>query len=462
MKASYWDHLTQSLGDSVQTEYKDKPYTMMFEQITPSDNDGPRSRWKYFEHYVRTLAPWKGDRMQMWIQDLGWTTPILAELNHPLALSDAYLYDFGPGDNPTKGLSPFYTEKSDGDSGFVPDPENLDSLKAMSLRTMYPKVKADLSLINSIIELKDFKSLPRQIGRIRAIASNMKSLLAKGRFGGLTRYTLAQLADQAAESYLQWSFNLSPLIDDITAIYAVLSRVERRINDLVSQSGRIRTFHYKYVWNEYPLDPSEETVDDIYPSLMADRWFYQFSVNTNVGHYCYDSLHPLMKVTRVVNTYATEFHAQLQCTYLYSQYQREHARVLALLDGLGVNFDPSIVWNALPWTFVIDWLISVANYLSSYKVGWMEPTVNILQYSWSVRRRRKTHLRVQFRTRNGPDGVYPEWYTVRTPDVEEIAYKRSPGMPDRHSIELSGLSLKELSLAAALIKVRSRKRYKRG
>lgn len=156
-----------------------------------------------------------------------------------------------------------------------------------------------------------------------------------------------------------------------------------------------------------------------------------------------------------MTTHASHFHAQIEYNFNYTQFQREHAHVLALLDALGVNFNPAIVWNALPWSFVVDWVVGVSRWLDNLKVGNMEPKINILQYLWSVRRSRTVQVegKVAFNkyfSGYDPYTYYPTAY-VSFPVTYETAYRRSAGLPGPSWFETSGLSSKEFSLGAALV-----------
>jgi hypothetical protein len=114
--------------------------------------------------------------------------------------------------------------------------------------------------------------------------------------------------------------------------------------------------------------------------------------------------------------------------------EEDSARVLA--DSLGINFNPSIIWNALPWSFVIDWLAGVSSWLNQYKVPVVTIRTEIMQCCASIKVSRKTTSAI-----NGSTAF----------TVEEEAYKRFlPALNFEQAIRTSGLSLREFSLGAAL------------
>jgi hypothetical protein len=148
------------------------------------------------------------------------------------------------------------------------------------------------------------------------------------------------------------------------------------------------------------------------------------------------------------------FHVQVQYNYSYTGYQVEHARLLGQLDSLGINLNPAIIWNAIPWTFVVDWVLGVGPYLDSLKSENMKPLINIRQALWSITRKRR--IVVTISQHNAGEVIW----TGQMPAVEQSAYRRSLNLPSMSSIESSGLTAKEVSLGAALVIVQSRKRSK--
>lgn len=334
---------------------------------------------------------------------------------------------FGEPALPIEGLPPFRYVGVDGD--FIPPPADIGALESRACQAMLPIIKAELSSINTLLELKDFKSLPKTVLSIGKLASSFVVKLKTK-----VKPTLRNLLHGTADGYLQAKFNILPLLSDITGIHAALVSTERRINDLISQAGRIQNKHFAYVWKEYAMQ--NDTKGGYIGTNLLSYPANAFVMYRNVT---YDD---------------TVFHAQMQYNYNYTAYQREHAHLLALLDAFGVNFNPAIIWNAIPWSFVVDWVIGVGRFLDSLKKTNMEPQINIRKYLWSVKRKRTIRLtreieRIFY--------VYPiDSARDPLPEVIETAYRRHSGYPSIGSITSSGLSPSEISLGAALVTTRSR------
>jgi len=408
-----------------------------FERITPNNQKQNRRFWKSFQHYKcwsdtsSAVSP-GGAHITADMSDSNKYLDV-AQCNEPYVLCGT---GYGPAGIPLQGLPDFYVPLDSG--GFIPSPISLDDCIAWSLKSMLPTIKGQLSLLNTLYEFKDVVSVKRSARLAINTFKQLKSKIAPK----YARNSLRMLSHLSSDVYLQLKFNVLPLISDVQGMYRALSNYKKRINDLISRSGRTRTSHFTKFLNEY--DANVDSGD---------------GANHGLG-YCYygSGTYPtvvLVSDRRQVITHPTIFHAEIQYNYNYTDYQRVHAHVLALLDAVGVNLNPAIIWNALPWSFVVDWVVNLSSFLDSLKEGNMEPKINILQYSWSVSRRRDIFLSGKVAARkyySGYDSTtyYPKEY-ISYPAVHETAYRRQVGLPNMNLLLTSGLSLTELSLGAALV-----------
>jgi hypothetical protein len=340
-----------------------------------------------------------------------------------------YNYEYGALGKPIRGLPLLY----DPSSNFhcIAAPEDLSGLLAVALKTMVPKIQAELSLPNSIYELKDMKSVPKTIESIRLLTGTAGKL-AKVLVEKTTRNKLRWGSDV----YLQYKFNVKPLISDVSSIYAALSRTERRINDFISRQGRPKVAHFQRNLCEY-----KNSYEKSPPS----------SLRQPIGWASTAMLDGSSSSERFVNYKPSVFHAQIEFSYYYSRFQAEHARLLSLLDAYGINFNPAIIWNALPWTFVLDWLIGVSRFLNELHLGLMDPEVCIHRALWSIKRSRSILVQTSVSTPSNYGTVLPT-QTLVHPMTTETAYRRElwNWKDAATSLTTSGLSLTEASLAAAL------------
>lgn len=339
--------------------------------------------------------------------------------------------------------------------GFLAPPAELDSLLQRALKGTMPVVKTEMSLINSVIELKDFKGLvkgfTKGVKRLHELEGHLPSRLAlrntlaavsaawkryinsfKKRSGmSNSRYVMRV----ASENFLQWKFAVAPLISDVLALQRALKSLEKQINDLVTNEGRVRVKHWGATYTKLPSAPLRKVAFGMLPPYIMPAPSVESWINTQSS----DA--------------SSQFHVEVKYNYNFTSYQREHARILGLLDGLGVNLNPSIIWNAIPWTFVIDWVVNIGSFLDQFKVRNMEPKINIVGCLWSERVERQTHWSKSFES--NIDAFYTRNQSM--PSVKEVAYQRTPFIPGISSLVASGLNSSEVTLGAALIGARRRK-----
>jgi hypothetical protein len=308
-------------------------------------------------------------------------------------------------------------------------------MKAKALRSILPSIKAELSLVNSLVELKDLKTVN---STLKAAAKapglfdpKLWSTLAK------SGKTLRQILRSSSNVYLQFAFNVLPMLSDISGIQTALKNYKKRINALVSQSGIRQSRHFSLTvpeTNTFEVSPYYYNVDGVFthPYISARK-----------------------SLTRFVAQTPSLFHAQIEYNINYLEYQVRHAEVLGLLDMLGVNLNPQIIWNAIPWSFVVDWVAKVGDFLSRYKTDNMEPMINIHRFLWSYKRQRTIYLTNYVRALNPT--LSPGCTSKnQLPSVTETSYKREVGEPTTGSVELSGLNSTEFSLGAALVLVQGK------
>jgi hypothetical protein len=454
-------------------------------------------RWKSCQHYLKYL----GDGNPLGLSTkIPWTCVSLTSLGMYSSIPNglgvgggtyidsaittdtgAFRSAFGAFGDHIAGLPSLYT--ASGAGGYVPQPTNLSLLTKAALTAMLPSIKADMSLINNIIELKDFKSLPETLSRLhRLVPGNLGrnfKWLENGRLKSsywnsvppaLKRLyksfrtstpTLRQVLGGASDAYLQKEFNIEPLLRDIAATSRGLYKLEASMRKLINKSGRRLRRHFTTSWREYE-SPT------LYVKTLTGQSLSlgQFAGSTSpAGRTGVSNAHAQVfaYTRRTTHPEPTVFHAEIEYSYYFTQYQREHALLLTLLDKLGVNLDPSIIWNAIPWSFVVDWMFSVGKYLGEQKVLNMEPAVSVHRYCWSWTKKRKTSL--WFRsTANQNSGTQfnPSISDTYLPELWEIAYRRDISLPDASSSLFgSGLSAKELSLAVALANTPGRRPHTR-
>lgn len=393
--------------------------------------------WKSFEHYKRSCPSEFLPSTCLLQSDARVPTPFnncgsydLAVVKKPLLGWRGYVGGIGQY-NPWIALPLFYEPGHGGDDSFVRPPSDLSSLNQHALNFMMPAIRAELSLINSVIELKDFRSLGKTLGG--SLGTVIGFFKSKG-IRDTTSGTLRQILRSTADGWLQLQFNILPLLKDIQAVMHAMSSVEEQIRKLVNGVGKRQTRHYRFVWDETASTITQSRG----PYLLGPGLNFPIEIGS------------FKWTTNAVAT-PSVFNAEIQFNYQLTGWEIAHARLLGALDALGINLNPAIIWNAIPWTFLVDWVVSVSSLLNTLKTPNINPTVNITNYCWSILRSRKLYTQFDYWGYHSP-GVGP--HPVMLPTVDETAYRRQVGLPSTSSLRLSGLSAIETSLGAALLAVR--------
>jgi hypothetical protein len=422
-----------------------------YEIITPN-SDGFREKWKSFQHFKRSIDSFPHEPTALFTTDVaipyypndcGNYNGTLPSQDPQGSLARVAWYS-GSGTPGTfrpwemGGVPKLFDPTTDEGTAFVPAPAELGALQQAALQSVMPVIKAELSLVNTLIELKDVKTLLHSANTL--IDELILPLLLKLRHGrAVYGNTLSGLLRAVSDSYLQYKFNIAPALSDIAGLQRAMSKVEKRLRTLINESLELQAKHFKYRWREHPNNTTTSAE-------------YQLSG----GNY-YPAINGCVSKTEVFND-SSEFNVTVRYQYDWPVLRGWHAGLLALLDSVGVNLNPQIVWNAIPWSFVVDWVANVGHFLSQFTIHNIEPKINIRNYCWSIKRRRVFYSNLI--VGKNPIGL-PYWPSgISMPTVTETAYRRVVTWPSYSWIQTSGLSPTEVTLGAALAFVR-KPHYKR-
>jgi len=302
-------------------------------------------------------------------------------------------------------------------------PSDYASYVSLAIKAMLPGIKSagGVSLVNSIYELKDVHTIAPSVRKaklaIQAIGSLVRSRFKSASFA---KRKLRQLLRATADGYLQAEFNILPLLSDIASVKLALSDYRSKLKSLIDRANKPQKVHWKR-----PLLAQYPTKYEYFPKQMPA-----------------ESVCNVLGASRSVRYVCCDFSATMEYSYSLPSLSLEDNLLKALLDRLGVNLSPRIIWNAIPWSFVVDWVANVGSYLDNFTKRNIEPIVNIQGFCYSL------HVKRSIDTAIGPDNSLEPCI-----GIFEDAYERV--VPDRSAmlaqLRTSGLDLKELSLLGALV-----------
>jgi hypothetical protein len=315
---------------------------------------------------------------------------------------------------------------------------------AEAVQIMWPEIKSELSILNSLYELKDFKNLPKlwsqtskaltgltYLGPSARVFRSLRELNRWLRSPSRKGLTLKQLVAATTGQYLNYKFAIAPLVSDVLAIERAIQRTDEAIKRLIEEQDRLHSSHFRKTLKPDDIGAlmfTEETA----PWNGSKWWWYQLTSEFS-GPITYT--------------------ASMRYNYRVPQMLLEHAQTLGRLDAIGIQFNPAIIWNAIPFSFVVDWFLKVGKTLDGMKTANLAPIVNIEGFSHSVKYEMI-------------DGIYQESYrdlkndpTLQVSSMKILKrtrvrriYIRKPFIPSFIiPIDKSGFSGQEISLAASLL-----------
>jgi hypothetical protein len=233
-----------------------------------------------------------------------------------------------------------------------------------------------------------------------------------------------------SDSYLQMQFNILPLIRDLRSIYDASRLADQQVARLLDQEGKLQVKRFAR-----PLTDSFVALDETTDSDQG--------ISSLVGRY---------RKFRRVTAYDSipMFRMQMAYSYKLRDYQRLNSTLLGRLDSMGAGgFRPSVIWNGIRWSFVVDWFLGVGRWLKdNADEGALDPVTVIHGHLWSTSVRRLTTYQINLTVASPYIGSSMVTYAT----TDEEAYQRSTqGLDVVSSLKTSGMNLKEFTLASALL-----------
>lgn len=212
------------------------------------------------------------------------------------------------------------------------------------------------------------------------------------------------LAKNLAGARLNWKFGWAPLVSDLTNILHILASVR---DQCIAWNNLAKTAAIKHV------SAKMLTYSDAKSGSMAyagpGTCFWSGTLTGTLTAHLKFRLMPILALN-------------------------EAEMVLrAYLDALGFELNPRIIWDALPFSFVLDWFFDVGGWVQRFKVDTLElPIVLVdscLQY--------KEEIRVQHYWQSTGSVYSPQLKSV-TAETMKDTFQRVPIFPDLSAATANG------------------------
>jgi hypothetical protein len=272
----------------------------------------------------------------------------------------------------------------------VPSTYDWSTLSYHAVKIMRPGLnKSGLLLLNFLSELKDGARRKADSTRRRNEKAQRESA-KQARYSEKSRerhqrniantrlkgQSFGQAVSGAIRAFskgnLWWQFAAVPTIKDVQDILDKIKNLDKEIQKLIREANKVQTRHYTC-----PITDRITLPSDI--------------VRANVA---YSSDHPgwgMREETRWIQQ--PKYTAVMRFNYDASALQGLLGALRSRLNAFGVDALLSSIWEAVPFSFVVDWFINVGDIIESLEGHLNEPLpIVILDFSHSVKYKYSTRL----------------------------------------------------------------------
>lgn len=321
-----------------------------------------------------------------------------------------------------------YPSKAEHLPGLPPTEFDVESTLEQATLDVAPEILEEMSLLVTLAELAEMKRLiTGPLSMARELVRNLKR-------GKNKAWTFAKLASNIT---LMHEYGTKQTVSDLISVYAGIMETMHRLEAFIDRSNTPQVRH----WALPPVKRVETSYNTWYPD---SNWAIRRFVHTQVV----ESFNVTIKYKySIVDTDGDPL------------FDRDLLILGAHMDAFGLNWNPAILWDATPFTFVVDWFLGVGNWLETFKVNNLNTSVTILDACYSIKRESSTHSS----GRNAYRNVYAEPADQTCPYSGKGFSHRYTKHYERHrfvpraswlhgsAIDLDTPSLKQWTIGAALV-----------
>jgi len=240
---------------------------------------------------------------------------------------------------------------------------------------------------------------------------------------------LKSLVTAPGQLFLWWKFGAQPLIDDIKKMLNLVANVEDRLDHLRKINNRTVTIRHHASWNEDLYGNTIRVWDDGTHGPIGPTSVVQLPVWVS------GKLHLSCQVRTALNLNGADVFLR------------------AMVNALGLNNPAKIIWNAIPYSWLVDWFVDLDAFLDGLAIPMFEGTIDVVGASHTV----ETKEMYGAYGYTGPSELghmpYPWMYSAEAECFGNTlirGFRRRSGMPPGE-VSFEGLSLTQQAILAALL-----------
>lgn len=191
------------------------------------------------------------------------------------------------------------------------------------------QVPAKISLLNFLFELKDFKELGKSLSKIpghlkRGTLGQQTNLITKHK-----RSLPKVAAKGGVDTFLSWNFQWAPFISDLQTLTKIGDTAYKRLDYLRKTAGKEVTVRYE--------------VDDCYNHPDVGKDVYHLYFGGSEQYY-------------VLRSYECKFVSSWRLFHNLKDINDALSGLKSIYASLGLNNPIKAFWNAIPFSFMLDWV----------------------------------------------------------------------------------------------------------
>jgi hypothetical protein len=285
---------------------------------------------------------------------------------------------------------------------------------------MTPSFEGEVQLTNFLLELTDLEVLFRLGTQWFRRAAFWRDVLKGSR--KLRKLTLKELlsvsSKELANLHLTYAFGVRPFIADVHELYKSLAGYERNISSFLAKRRVPQVRHYQ-----------KTVVQDSGQQLGGSTYY----------------------TTRTDYTRSSVLNATMKYTYDCPDIKTisDHSKVLR--DMLGLRFGLPQLWEAIPFSFVVDWFFRVQDFLDlHFQDPLWDINLTVIDFCVSAKSEIRTHGTIELKGSNCMED--PNIHDVGT--FHHMKYVRTRQLPKSGTAFLNPghFGLNQLALSASLLR----------
>jgi len=243
----------------------------------------------------------------------------------------------------------------------VPALGSVDQFVLRGIQAIRPKFKSKVSLPNFLFELKDIKRTIETIShslndfaKLPWVSKGLpnpykqKYLFKKG-----VRTKGDSLSAHTADNYLAAQFGYMPMMRDIFTLMSVLSDFNKQLEKFQRDAGTTQTGHY------------QEMIDAI-GGTRDFPWVGSYGSHRSEDQFSRIRLGLTVKYSYVIN---------MPNLYMPTTF----------LKYIGFRNNPRILWDAIPFSFLVDWVFRFGKMLETFDDGAIPVSMTIIDACVTVK-----------------------------------------------------------------------------